>query len=60
VHHFKSFAHVAGLRAIAVAQRVVHLLATSPEFVVAHRPDLLDILLVTAVIAVAPPLAMLE
>jgi hypothetical protein len=48
VHHFKSIDHVAGLRALAVAQPVFDLLTRSPELFVADRADFLDVLFVAA------------
>ena len=50
MHHVKSIAHVAGLWALAVAQPVLDLLTRSPEFFVAHRADLLDVLLVAGAV----------
>ncbi len=48
---------MAGLWALAVAQPVLDLLTRSPEFFVAHRADLLDVLLVAGAVTFVPPLA---
>ena len=44
---------MAGLWALAVAQPVFDLLTRSPEFFVAHRADLLDVLLVAGAVALS-------
>lgn len=47
--------HIVGLWAIAVAQPLFGLLAANPEFFVAHRAGVLDVLLLTLALAIVPP-----
>ena len=55
--HIASFARISGLWAIAVAQPLFDTLGRAPEFFVAQRADALDLLLLTALLLVAPPAA---
>lgn len=52
----RAFLHLAGLSAVAIAQPLLDLLGSSPEFFIAHRAGWPDLLLLLAAVLLGPPL----